>query len=130
MQRMEPDSRAAAWILSGAFDEETANQRRMRGHGEEFRIFTPTKRMNENRRVYSLNARFLEEFQVYPFGTTFLDVLARIYDMEPQQPIVIDERLLAQQVFFACVVYLLASLRCDFRITPSRHRSMDQAIWI
>ena len=68
IQRMEPDFRAGKWILAATCDAETPNQRRMREQGEEFRIFTPTKRMDENRRVYSLNARFLEAFQVDPFA--------------------------------------------------------------
>lgn len=101
IQRMEPDFRNGKWILAGAFDEETANQRRMREQGEEFRIFTPTKRMDENRRVYSLNARFLEEFEVYPFAKhdDFLDALSRIYDMEPRPPVLIDERMLEPEIF-------------------------------
>ena len=73
----------------------------MRAEGEEFRIFTPTKRMDENRRVYSLNGRLFEEFKVYPFAKhdDFLDALSRNYDMEPRPPILIDERMLEPEIF-------------------------------
>jgi hypothetical protein len=76
-------------------DSESTNQQHMRAQGEEFRIFTPTRRMDENKSVYRLNARFLEEFKVYPFSKhdDFLDAL------EPRPPIIIDERALEREVF-------------------------------
>ena len=101
IQRLEPDFRNRRWFLAALLDKESPNQIRMRDQGEEFRIFTPTRRMDENRRTYSLNARFLEEFKVYPFSKhdDFLDALSRIYDMEPRPPVQYDERALEPEIF-------------------------------
>ena len=101
IQRLEPDFRNGKWILAGLHDEETPNQKRMREQGEEFRIYLPTRRMDENKKVYSLNSRFLEEFRFYPFSKhdDFLDAMSRIYDMEPRPPILVDECALEPEVF-------------------------------
>ena len=101
IQRLEPDFRNGKWILASSHDKETQNQQRMREAGEEFRVYRPTRRMNENRLVYSLNAGLFEEYRSYPFSKhdDFLDALSRIYDMEPRPPVLIDERMLEPEIF-------------------------------
>lgn len=101
IQRLEPDWRNGRWILASAHDEETQNQKRMREQGEEFRIYLPVRRMNENKQVYELNRGLLEEFKSYPFSKhdDFLDALSRLYDMDPRPPIIIDESALEPEVF-------------------------------
>jgi phage terminase large subunit-like protein len=101
IQRMEPDFRNGRWFLAGMFDEETANQRSVRQQGEEFRVFLPTRRMDHDKKVYSLNSHFLEEYRSYPFSKhdDFLDAMSRIYDMDARPPVIIDERDLEPEIF-------------------------------
>lgn len=80
---------------------ETSNQTRMRAAGQPFRIISPVKRLDHERNPYSLNKGFLEEYLTYPFSSKkdLIDAASRIYDMDPQVPIIIDERMLEPESF-------------------------------
>lgn len=101
IQRLEPDFRNGKFFLAAAVDGETANQRKVRAAGEDYRIFTPQRRVDENGEAYGINARFLDEYLVYPFSKhdDYLDAMSRIYDMDPQPPVLIDERALEPAVY-------------------------------
>jgi phage terminase large subunit-like protein len=101
IQRLEPDFRNGRFYIAASVDNETTNQRKVREAGEEFRIFTPRKRVDENGERYGINERFLAEFLVYPFAKhdDFLDAMSRVYDMDPQPPILMDQAALAPEVY-------------------------------
>lgn len=101
IQRLEPDFRAGTFYLAAVTQNITKNQQRVIDAGQKWRIFTPTKRTDENRQVYALNKTLLDEFLVYPFAVhdDFLDACSRIYDIEAVPPIIIDERSLEPEVF-------------------------------
>ena len=101
IQRLEPDFRAGTFYLAAVTQGITKNQQRVIDAGQKWRIFTPTKRTDENRQVYALNKTLLDEFLVYPFAIhdDFLDACSRIYDIEAVPPILIDERMLEPEVF-------------------------------
>lgn len=101
IQRLYPDFASGKFWLPAVLPEESKAQRRMRAQGEADRIFTPTRQRNEAGVIYSLSKMLIEEYLVYPFAPhdDFLDVCARIYDMEARPPILVDERALEPEVF-------------------------------
>ena len=107
IQRLEPDFRAGTFYLAAVVLDQngkvaiTKNQQKVIDAGQKYRVFTPTRRADENRVPYSLNKTLLDEFLVYPFAVhdDFLDACSRIYDIEAVPPILIDERTLEPEVF-------------------------------
>ena len=96
IQRLEPDFRAGKFYLAAVTQGITTNQQRVIDAGEKFRVFTPTRRRDENREIYSLNKTLLDEYLVYPFAVhdDLLDACSRIYDIDATPPIIIDESTL------------------------------------
>lgn len=101
IQRLVPDFGHGKFFLTAAVEKETANQRRMRESGELYRILTPTKRRDHEGNLYALNKIFLEEYALYPFSVhdDLLDACSRIYDMDYQPPIIINERDLEPETY-------------------------------
>jgi hypothetical protein len=109
ISRLEPDFRGGKFFLSATLldrdgkvtKEETEAQKEMRRQGQDFRIFQPQFRMDENRRLYSINRMLLDEYLVFPFAQhdDFLDATSRIYDMDPRPPVLINERDLEPEAF-------------------------------
>jgi len=108
IQRLEPDFRAGTFYLAAVTPAGpdgrptvTKNQQRVIDAGQKYRIFTPTRRVDENRNAYALNKTLLDEYLVYPFAVhdDFLDACSRIYDIEAVPPIIINERDLEPEVF-------------------------------
>jgi len=79
---------------------ETSRQRQMRESGEPYRILKPVVRRDHEGNAYALNKIFLDEYLVYPFSKTddFLDGVSRIYDMDYQPPIIVNEQALEPEV--------------------------------
>ena len=100
IQRLEPDFKTGRWYLAAEVAQETRNQAAVREAGESYRIFTPTRARDENNTIYTLNKGFLDEYLTYPFSRhdDFLDAMSRIYDMDPQPPVLIDESALEPEV--------------------------------
>jgi phage terminase large subunit-like protein len=103
IQRLVPDFMQGKFFLTALTEEgkETTNQRKCRENGEAFRILKPVKRRDHEGNIYSLNKNFLEQFLVYPFiaHEDALDAASRVYDMDPQPPVIIDERALEPEAF-------------------------------
>lgn len=107
IQRLEPDFRAGTFYLAAVSTGPdgkpaiTTNQQKMIDAGQKYRVFTPVKRADENKQIYSLNKTMLDEYLVYPFAVhdDFLDASSRIYDIEAVPPIIIDERHLEPEAF-------------------------------
>ncbi len=101
IQRLEPDFKTGRWYLAAEVSQETRNQAAVREAGESYRIFTPTRARDENSTLYTLNKGFLDEYLTYPFSRhdDFLDAMSRIYDMDPQPPVLIDESALEPEVY-------------------------------
>jgi hypothetical protein len=101
VQRLEPWFRAGRFFLPAVAESETKAQVSMREQGQAFRIYKPVKRTDEEGRMYSLNKNFLEEFLVFPFGVhdDLVDAMSRIEDIDPQPPIIVDERSLEPEFF-------------------------------
>lgn len=101
VQRLEPYFRNGRFFLPALVKEETKAQRMVREAGQSFRIFKPVQRRDEEGRVYSLNKNFLEEYLVFPFGVhdDLIDAISRIEDIDPQMPIIVDERALEPEVY-------------------------------
>lgn len=105
IQRLVPDFDHGKFYLPAAptrevdgklVPAETARQQKLRECGEVYRILKPTVRRDHEGNVYTLTKVFLDEYLVYPFSKhdDFLDGCSRIYDMDYQPPIIIDERML------------------------------------
>lgn len=108
IQRLEPDFRAGQFYLAAVPPKGpdgkpslTKNQQRVIDQGQKWRVFTPTRRVDETKTVYPLNKTLLDEYLVYPFAVhdDFLDACSRIYDIDPVCPIIIDENLLEPETF-------------------------------
>lgn len=116
IQRLEPDFRAGRWYfaedpvrtveLDGGTTievpiEETRNQKAVREAGQPYRVFRPTRQLDHEGTIYSLNKMLFDEFVVYPYVThdDVLDCLSRLYDMDPAPPVIIDQRALEPETF-------------------------------
>jgi hypothetical protein len=106
IQRLEPHFRAGRFYLIAKNTDdqgneiETANQRRVREAGEEWRVLRPVKRMDQDGKLYALNKVFLDEYLVYPFSKhdDFLDSASRFEDIDLPPPILVDEKALEPEV--------------------------------
>ena len=101
VQRLEPYFRAGRFYLPAVAKEETKAQARVKAEGQPFRVYSPTFRMDEEKRRYSLNKSLLDEYLVFPFGVhdDLIDAISRIEDIEAEPPLIIDERALEPEVF-------------------------------
>lgn len=92
VQRLQPDFMAHRFYMSAVTAGETANQKKIMERGQAFRIFQPVKRKDHEGNLYSLNKGFLDEYLTCPFSAKkdLIDATARIYDMEPVPPILIE----------------------------------------
>lgn len=101
IQRLEPDFRNGRILLPKQVQAETDAQRLMREKGQAFRIFAPTRRVDENGRPYTLTQLLLDEYPVFPYSAhdDGLDCLSRIYDMDPQPPVIVDEKALEPEEY-------------------------------
>jgi len=72
---------------------ETAAMRRVAKQGEKFRVLMPIKKQDGEGTVYDLTLRFIVEYLAHPAPGAFddlIDAVSRIYDMDPQPPIIIN----------------------------------------
>lgn len=101
IQRLQPDFAAGRFYLPAVTPNETRAQAKVRADGQPFRIYTPTKRIDHEGNLYSLNKALIEHYLVYPFSAheDDLDCLSRIYDMDPVAPVIVDESTLEPEDF-------------------------------
>lgn len=108
IERLVPDFMQGKFFLTAIQEKgpdeqfiESKNQRRCREAGEAYRILKVVMRRDHEGSAYSLNKNFIEQFRVFPFAPKkdLLDACSRIYDLDPQPPIIIDERELEPPVF-------------------------------
>lgn len=101
VQRLEPYFRNGRFFLPAVVKEETKAQRTVRESGQGFRIYKPVQRRDEEGRLYSLNKNLLEEYLTFPFCAhdDLIDAVSRIEDIDPQQPIIIDDRALEPEIY-------------------------------
>lgn len=74
--------------------DETSLQREAKQRGQAFLVAKPIKQVNEERKVYDVIDYYLNnEYKFFPATTRkdFLDAESRIYDMDPQPPIIYDQ---------------------------------------
>lgn len=109
IQRLVPDFGHGKFYLPMAVTREvdgkkvpaeSTRQARMREEGQPWRILKPTVRRDHEGNVYSLTKMFLDEYLVYPFSKhdDFLDACSRIYDMDYQPPVIVNESALEPEV--------------------------------
>ncbi len=94
VQRLVPDFlRGHFFLTEDTGGTDTANQKRMRESGQQYRIMQPTKRKDHEGNSYSLNKKFLDEYLFFPFAVhdDLIDACSRIYDMDYQPPVIIEE---------------------------------------
>ena len=101
VQRLEPYFRNGRFFLPAVVKEETKAQRMVRESGQGFRIYKPVQRRDEEGRLYSLNKNLLEEYLTFPFCAhdDLIDAVSRIEDIDPQTPIIIDDRALEPEIY-------------------------------
>lgn len=105
IQRLVPDFGYGKFFLPAVVTREvdgkkvpaeSARQQKMKEDGQAFRILKPVVRRDHEGNAYSLNKMLLDEYLVYPFSKhdDFLDAVSRLYDMDYQPPVIVDERAL------------------------------------
>lgn len=107
IQRMEPHFKAGRfYLIAKNVDEqgnvvETANQRRVREDGQEYRILKPVRRVDHEGKIYALNKGVLDEYLVYPYAPhdDALDCMSRFDDIDMPPPVWVDERALEPEAF-------------------------------
>lgn len=101
VQRLEPDFRNGRFYLIKEVDGQTSNQTKIIEQGQSFRVLKPVKRRDHEGNIYNLNQNFITEYLFYPFSLhdDFLDATSRIYDMDANPPIIIDQRSLEPEVY-------------------------------
>jgi hypothetical protein len=116
IQRLEPDFRGGRFYLAAEpfrvvkdadgterqeRIDETRNQRMVREAGQAYRVFQPTVRMDHEGNLYSLNKALLDQYLRYPYVNhdDNLDCLSRIYDMDPEPPIIVNPSVLEPEVY-------------------------------
>lgn len=100
VQRLVPDFLKGKFYLTLDPVGETKNQTRMRDTGYAYRILQPVKRKDHEGNLYSLNKQFLDEFLFFPFAVhdDLIDACSRIYDMDYQAPVIIDQSFCEPEV--------------------------------
>lgn len=109
IQRLVPDFGRGKFYLPAVVTREvdgktvvsdSARQAKMKADNQAWRVIKPTVRRDHEGSAYSLNKEFLNEYLVYPFSKhdDLLDACSRIYDMNYQPPVIVDERMLDPEV--------------------------------
>ena len=101
IRRLEPDHRNWRFFYPYSGDM-TTSQRDAKVRGEEFLIAKPIRKKNQEERVYDVTDWYLKnEYLFFPNTTQkdFLDALSRIYDMDPQPPLIYSDEMLEPEVF-------------------------------
>ena len=109
IQRLVPDFGRGKFYLPAVVtrlvdgrpvSSESSRQAKMREDGQIWRVIKPTVRRDHEGTAYSMNKEFLNEYLVYPFSKhdDLLDACSRIYDMNYQPPVIVDERMLETEV--------------------------------
>ena len=93
IRRLVPDLKN--WRMFVPYSgEPTSNQRNAFQGGRKHLISSPIKRKDENGKIYDLMEWWIKnEYMFFPNTVMkdFLDALSRIYDIDPQPPIIINE---------------------------------------
>lgn len=93
IKRLEPDLQN--WRLFFPYEGDlTTKQREAIARGEEYLVAKPIKRRNEEERMYNVVQWVIDnEYLFFPNTTQkdWLDAASRIYDIEPNPPLIVDE---------------------------------------
>ncbi len=101
IRRLEPDHRNWRFFYPHQGDM-TSMQAKAKREGQEYLIAKPIMRKNEENRVYNLIEWYIKnEYLFFPNSTKkdLLDVFSRIYDMDPQAPIIYSDKDLLPECF-------------------------------
>lgn len=104
VQRLIPDFRNSRFFLPYDTSDKrlTALQRRVMAEGAPYRIARPIRQKDPEGNLYDLKQQFIEQVHFFPFGARkdLVDAASRIYDMDVQPPIVMDEHDLEPEATF------------------------------
>ena len=101
VQRLGPDIRAHKYYLPKTVDGVTSTQLKVMEAGQGYRVAKPIKRKDSDANLYDLSKQLVEQILFYPFAPLkdLIDAAARIYDMEPKPPQIIDSKELEPECF-------------------------------
>lgn len=94
VQRLTPDfEKGKFFLIADTKGKETSNQAKMKQQGQAYRVLLPVKRKDHEGNLYGLNKKFLDEFLFFPFAVhdDLIDACSRLYDMDYQPPVIVDQ---------------------------------------
>lgn len=112
VQRLVPDFVQGRWYLPAVImrevtpgnwePAESSRQTQMKNQGEAFRVLLPVKQRDHEGSLYSLNDKALVELRNFPspnFPDDFVDAMSRLYDMDYQPPLLMDQGYCEPEMF-------------------------------
>lgn len=101
VQRLGPDLRSHKLFLPKTVDGITSHQLKVMEDGQGYRVAKPIKRKDSENNIYDLSKQLIEQILFYPFAPLkdLIDATARIYDMEPRPPFIVNSEDLEPELF-------------------------------
>lgn len=89
---IEPDSATYQQVVYKEVEGLTKQQRMVIDAGSPDLIAKAIKRVDEERQMYDLTERYVEEYLTFPFGThdDLLDAVSRVYDVDLRPPLIVS----------------------------------------
>lgn len=98
----DPDSKTYQSIIWQEIKGPTKKQREALEGGSMELLARAIKRLDEEKHVYDVTVKFIEEYQFFPFGAykDLIDATSRLYDMEPLAPQIVSKAATEDRVYF------------------------------
>lgn len=89
---LESESNTYQQVVYKDVEGLTSQQMKMVDGGSPDLLAKAIKRVDNEKQVYDLTLRFIEEYLHFPFGThdDLIDAVSRVYDMDVRPPVVVD----------------------------------------
>jgi len=98
----DSDSKLYQSVVYSDFIGLSRRQQELLDGGQENMLARVIKRVDNDKQVYDLTVKLIDEFTSFPFGAhdDLLDALSRMYDMDMMEPVNYSTNSMNPQVFF------------------------------
>lgn len=93
IQRLAPEFSKGMFYLVAHTADDTSTQKRFRDSGQAYRILKPLRRKTAAGEIYDVSKKFMVSYCLYPqsIEADLLDACSRIYDMDYQPPVIVEQ---------------------------------------